>query len=260
MANGEFMSENKQPVLFTALLIGAISVAYFYAGAPGSVGMNGASTAIYDGMRYKVAYSDEDLELYALAKNNQISKFMASEGNSIPEENTTVLGSFEGSAMKEEKEISGPGSRLRNLFGINTTVEGILKKTGQPADMLHFLSPTQFAKIAGKEGVVFSRLTAKKEPKMFFVYDTDDKPPFQLKIAEGKIKNFVSYTDENGNKICPLIVGADEAKMMRGEKLFSSVGDRLEGFFGNTVEVVGVLEKTNTSVDMFHFVSPDCTY
>ncbi len=258
----EFINENKTAIAFAAVLMLVVSAAYFYFGAPGAGGMNGAgSTAIYDGMRYRVAYAEDGaMKLFALAKNNQLAAFMPAEGNNLPEENSIVIGAGEAKMMLDEKLITGAGSRLKGFFGINTTVEGILKKTGQPADMLHFLSATQFAKIEGNEGVVYSRLTAKKEPKMFFVYDLKDEPPFKLQFAEGKIRDFVSYTDDDGGKVCPLIVGADEAKMMRDEKLFSSVGDRLEGFFGNTVEVVGILGKTNTSMDMFHFVSPDCAY
>lgn len=256
-----FIEENKMAIAFAAALMLAVSAAYFYFGAPGSAGMGAGSTAIYDGMRYKVAYAEDGaMKLFALAKNNQLAAFMPSEGNPIPEENSLVIGAGEAKMMLDEKLITGAGSRLKGFFGINTAVEGILKKTGQPADMLHFLSATQFAKIEGREGVVFSRLTEKKEPKMFFVYDLKDKPPFALPFAEGKIRDFASYTDDNGGKICPLIVGADEAKMMREEKLFSSVGDRLEGFFGNDVEITGVLAKTNSSTDMFHFVSPDCAY
>jgi len=256
----DFINENKSAIAFAAGLMFIVSAAYFYLGAPGAMGMGG-STAIYESMRYKVAYAENgDMELYALAKNNQLSKFAASEGNPVPEEYSMVLGYLEGNAMKNEKEISGPGSRLKNLFGINTSIEGILKKTGQPMDMLHFLSPTQFSKIDGKEGVVFSRLSAKKEPKMFFVYDLKDKPPFSLKLAEGSMNNFVTTADEDGGKVCPVIVGADEAKMMRSENLFKIAGDRINGFFGNNVEIVGVLEKTNSSIDMFHFVSADCKY
>lgn len=255
-----FINENKTAIAFAAVLMLAVSAGYFYLGAPGTAGMGAGSTAIYDGMRYKIAYSGSDLEIYALAKSNQLSKFAAEEGNSIPEENSMVLGFLEGNAMKDEKEISGPGSRLRNLFGINTTVEGILKKTGQPVDMLHFLSATQFAKISGTEGIVFSRLNAKKEPKMFFVYDRKNRPPSILKFAEGSMDNFATTTDEDGKRVCPVIIGADEARMMRSENLFKIAGDRINGFFGNDVEIAGVLEKTNSSLDMFHFVSPDCSY
>ena len=42
--------------------------------------------------------------------------------------------------------------------------------------------------------------------------------------------------------------------MMREEKLFDEVGDPIRGFFGENVVVVGVLERTNSSFDMMHFV------
>jgi hypothetical protein len=40
--------------------------------------------------------------------------------------------------------------------------------------------------------------------------------------------------------------------MMRRNRLFSNVGDKIEGFFGVNVHVAGVLSKTGTSLDMMH--------
>ena len=49
-----------------------------------------------------------------------------------------------------------------------------------------------------------------------------------------------------------IIVGSAEAAMMREEGLFSAVGDRIDGFFGQDVIIVGVLEETGTALDMMH--------
>jgi hypothetical protein len=45
-----------------------------------------------------------------------------------------------------------------------------------------------------------------------------------------------------------------EAQMMIEEKLFSNKFDKLEWFFGNNVIIAGLPKKTETNLDMFHFV------
>ena len=50
-----------------------------------------------------------------------------------------------------------------------------------------------------------------------------------------------------------MVVGATEAAMMRKEKLFTNVGDEINGFFGlDKVRVVGVLKLTGTAIDNYH--------
>jgi Cu+-exporting ATPase len=51
-----------------------------------------------------------------------------------------------------------------------------------------------------------------------------------------------------------LILGYDEAVMMKKEGLFSAVGDNLTNFFGlPKVTIIGILKPTNTALDEFHF-------
>ncbi len=57
-----------------------------------------------------------------------------------------------------------------------------------------------------------------------------------------------------GKKYLPIYIGYDEAQIMIEEKLFNKEGDTISGFFGNDVIVSGVLEKTNTFIDNYHFV------
>ncbi len=53
-----------------------------------------------------------------------------------------------------------------------------------------------------------------------------------------------------------MIVGANEAKMMREEKLFQNPGDTLKNFFGiSEMKVTGVLEKTGTLIDDYHIMN-----
>ena len=55
-----------------------------------------------------------------------------------------------------------------------------------------------------------------------------------------------------------MIVGYDEAQMMKAEKLISGAGDVLKDFFGvNEMKVIGILAKTGTAADNYHFVSAE---
>ncbi len=70
--------------------------------------------------------------------------------------------------------------------------------------------------------------------------------PSTVVAAEG-----VLYLKEN-----EMVVGYDEAMMMKNEGLISGVGSSLKDFFGlPTVRVVGILDKTGTVLDGYHFVT-----
>jgi hypothetical protein len=49
-------------------------------------------------------------------------------------------------------------------------------------------------------------------------------------------------------------LGGKEAEMMIKEKMFSNVGDKIEDFFGKPVFIAGILEPTNTTLDMLHYM------
>ena len=53
-----------------------------------------------------------------------------------------------------------------------------------------------------------------------------------------------------------LVLGYNEAKMMRENKLFSRVGDTIPNFFGSsTIKIVGILKPTGTLLDSYHFLN-----
>jgi len=55
-----------------------------------------------------------------------------------------------------------------------------------------------------------------------------------------------------------MIVGYDEAQMMKEEKLIQGAGDALPDFFGiNKMKVIGILAKTGTEIDNYHLVSSE---
>jgi len=63
---------------------------------------------------------------------------------------------------------------------------------------------------------------------------------------------------EGSLRISPgsIVLGSDEAAMMRKEGLFSRVGDKVK-LFGIEADVVGIIEKTDTPLDMMHLISDD---
>ena len=55
-----------------------------------------------------------------------------------------------------------------------------------------------------------------------------------------------------------MIIGYNEAMMMKKEKLIKGPGDSLKDFFGiSSMKVVGILEPTGTMLDDYHFVNQD---
>ena len=166
-----------------------------------------------------------------------------------------VIGATEASMMRGESLFEKPGDKLTGFFGISTKIEGILSKAGAPLDMFHFLSRQQFDKINGSKSIFV--LAKEGTPKVFMIYN--ENSTLKLKIAEGSMGDFRAR-DVYGKRLYPVAIGADEAAMMRSEKLFSKPGDQINGFFGKDIVVAAVLEKTNTPLDMMHIVSADFEY
>lgn len=83
-------------------------------------------------------------------------------------------------------------------------------------------------------------------PKLFTQVDSLDKTGFKLKEGTLNIGK-----DE-------MVIGYEEAMMMKRENLFQKPGDSLENVFGISVmKVVGILEPTGTVLDNYHLVNPE---
>jgi Cu+-exporting ATPase len=113
--------------------------------------------------------------------------------------------------------------------------------------------PTAGNYIDRRVGDVVGWLTAK--PKSVILEDNGEKKrfvgaesisPLQLRTSEGKI----SLRDGE------IVIGYNEAKMMREAGLFKNIGDKIPNFFGSsTIEIVGVLKQTGTIIDKYHIVN-----
>jgi hypothetical protein len=131
-------------------------------------------------------------------------------------------------------------------------VVGILKPTGTILDMFHFITPETSRSISGS-----SKLTigfAKGTPKLFYTLEKNTIPALLQPFVS---KDALQLVTLNGKTYLPLILGYNEGRMMISEKLLKNAGDTLPNFFGQDVVIAGILPKTNTLFDEFHFVTKE---
>ncbi len=261
MIEKEFFVIRKAPVIFTVLLIIAASIAYFTLGASDiakSMSYNKLSTdeiTLLNGIQLKAAYTEEGtIDMFALAKSNDLAKIKTEKGNSTPGVGEMVLGNVEASMMQKEEEFTNIGDNITD-YDINFTIKGILTKTNTFADDFHYVNNEEYTKLNGESNVLLIKFKD-KTPKLFYLYDINNPAPINLEITEGNLLYFNKHIEKN-KTYYPVLLGADEAKMMKDEKLFTRAGDIINDFFGKDIFIVGVLTKTNTSIDMMHIVEKD---
>lgn len=251
-----FIDENKLAIFFTILVVLAGSVYYLTSGS-GSFMTEGATKIPFlEDARFKVAFdSDNSMVLFVSTKNNALAGLRTMDGNPIPEENTMVLGSDQAALLKLQRKEFKYGSSVRNYFGINTTIEGILAKTNTLIDDFHFLSVREFEQVNGDNNRIFVRMLD-GVPKPFYKLGLNEKLPQKLKFANGSMNGYAPH-DLDGSIYYPLVLGSKEAKLLQKEKRFTSTGDSIRNLFGRNFIVSGILEETNTSADRMYFVPLD---
>jgi Cu+-exporting ATPase len=90
----------------------------------------------------------------------------------------------------------------------------------------------------------------------------------KVAFAEGYPKIFLAPTmydkdiamEEGSFSLLPgeVVIGYEEAMMMKKEKLFGKAGDEINNFFGSPkVKVIGILDKTGTAIDNYHLVGEE---
>jgi len=262
MTIGSWFRESRGAFAFAIAVMLLGTFGYFVLGGTGGMAGEPMSNdtvkvdpSVFDGITYKVAFApDGTPKVFAHARSNALANLSAAEGVSIPDGGSMVVGSAEGAMMKEEKLFARPGDTLTDFFGLDRIeIGGVLAGTGTFVDDLHLLSTHDYGNLVGEEGRVYSRLTPEKVPKLFYYLDVNETVPARFVLKEGSMSGYAVH-DLGGVDYYPLVLGANEAKMMREEKLFETTGDQVRNFFGKNVVVVGVLETTNSSFDMMHFV------
>ena len=248
---------NAMPIIITVFILIVGSIVYFTVGS----GMDGKSmgksqdNSIYGQMKIKAAISSKnELKIFALADDSAISKYKISEGRNIPENDSVIMGFEEAMMMRDDNLFSNISDEL-TFFGIKTKVQGILEMTDTPIDNFHFLSEKQYLELKGKEGKLFIKISSEGKPKLFYKYNLNDTS-LKFNLSDGNMNDYNSV-DIDGKTYVPIILGAKEAEMMKEEKLFSKTGDKMEGFFGTNAVVIGIIEPTDTALDMIHMIPLD---
>ncbi len=251
MKHKNFLQEYKIEIIITLFILVIGSFLYFnYA----EDRLMTSGYKVYENMQIKATYTEENnLKLFAAADEKALKVYNAKEGNNIPKQGLMIVGFEEARMMREEKLFTNIGDNLADLFGVNVNVYGVLDKTDSILDDMHFLEKTDFDRINGEEGIVYIKLNEEKMPKTFYYQQIGNVSNLGVALAEGSFEDY-QISEINGETYYPLIVGYKEAMMMKEEKLFSKTGDTIKDLFGKNFVVVGVLEQTNTSIDMMHIV------
>lgn len=236
-------------VLFTWLFVGfAQFSSRMENGGPVNKDVQAATAAFVQDARMKIAYADGAPKLFLSAKDAPRA-LKLSEGSMALSPNTMLVGYDEAVMMKEEKLFTKPGDQLTNFFGVPTmTIGGVLEKTGTIFDMVHIVDEATWNALQANDRIQL--VTAGDAIKIFHTITSDTIPePFR-----DKLNPELRPVPLGGSAYLPIYIGADEAAMMQEEGLFKKPGDTFTNLFGNAVIIADVLPKTNTVLDMFHFV------
>jgi Cu+-exporting ATPase len=177
--------------------------------------------------------------------------FILAEGTGALATDTMVLGASEAAMMRREGLFRNPGDAITDFFGIpSMRIGGILEKTGSFVDDVHFVNLTTLRRL--KTAARVTVLNDDGALKLFYPLDSSSMPPtLRERIPSLEVRTV------DGKEAIPVVLGSDEAAMMRSLKLFSRVGDTIDNFFGpDRVVIVSVLPRTGTVLDEMHFVPP----
>lgn len=109
-----------------------------------------------------------------------------------------------------------------------------------------FFEFARFSSNMGNAPVKMEKPAAITSPKLFAQIDSVENK--NLKIKEGVL---ALGNDE-------MVIGFEEAKVMKEEKLFQQVGDTVNNHSGiSQIKIVGILEPTGTVIDRYHLVNPE---
>lgn len=198
----------------------------------------------------KINFEEGDPEFY-LGVNDFPSAIKVKEGSLVLGDNEIILGYTEGVMMKKKKEFKKMGDTLEE-GGTELRLVGVLAQTGTAIDHYHIVNKKTLAKMAGSASLKFA---AEKEIlKTFYIVEGDNAP----EKLKGQMPTFAPLKSFD-KTFLPIYIGSAEAKMMIKKGLIKKVGDNINDLFGNTVAVAGILNRTGTALDDFHYVGPEFT-
>jgi len=257
----EFITDKKAPMILTVILLIVGTAIYLGDGdykltGFSILGEKNQGIQIYNNIRLKAVNTADGIKIVALARNNALARFKASEGLPIPESDTIVVGSEEAAALRAKRKMSKIGERVEGIPGINPIAGGIIEKTGGPIDNLYLTSDKQFDLVQGEEGRVRIKADNNSLLKMFYIYRPGQDPEMKVTLKEGDATNYKTY-EIAGDKYYPVVLGADEAEAMRSEGLYNKPGDVLRDFFGKNVVFIGTMARTGTILDKAHITEAE---
>ncbi len=203
------------------------------------------ATAVLKSPQIKNAFLKDSPKLFIATTPEDLQGLRLQMGTPSLKDNEMVVGYEEGMMMVREGLIKKPGDIIDNFFGIRKIkVSGILAPTNTMLDMFHIMNDNTFNTVKA-EGILFAKIAPDNSLKLFFVIENEIPPILVPYISRNKL------TRSNPVSV---YVGIDEAKMMIAEKIFTKKGDRVNAFFGNNIEIAGIVPKTNTWYDHMHIV------
>ncbi|MEK6859731.1 MAG: hypothetical protein AABX54_02850 [Nanoarchaeota archaeon] len=102
-----------------------------------------------------------------------------------------------------------------------------------------------------QENKIYAKKNSEGYIKLFYYYTGE--VPMDIQLSEGNINDYQIHTI-GGQNYYPLILGYEEAEVMRQEGLFTNIGDPIKNFFGKNVVVIGVMKKTDGVLDTIHII------
>ena len=104
-------------------------------------------------------------------------------------------------------------------------------------------------------GVQADNIYVKTNPegmqKLFYYHPVNE--PINIPLLEGNMEEYLIHSI-GGQKYYPIIIGYEEAKIMRQERRFNNIGDPIKNFFGKNVVIVGVMQRTDGIMDMAYIM------
>jgi hypothetical protein len=101
------------------------------------------------------------------------------------------------------------------------------------------------------ENKIYIKINSEGMQKLFYYSPVNE--PISVPLSEGNIEEYQIHSI-GGQKYYPLIVGYEEAKIMRQEGLFANIGDPIKNFFGKNVVIIGVMQRTGGAMDIVHLI------
>jgi Cu+-exporting ATPase len=199
----------------------------------------------------KVNFAEGAPKVFTTLEVGNIKDLKLSEGSLNLEDNSMIIGYDEAMMMKEENLFSKPEDSLNDFFGVNKMkITGVLASTGTALDKMHIVNSNTYKNIKSV-GTIASAKAEDGTAKFFYVVDGNTPEKIKQSIPDNTFNPVII----GGKTYQPVYIGSTEAEMMIKEKLFSKEGDLIDNFFGINAIVAGILPKTDTVLDNFHYLS-----